>query len=187
MSTFQVSRFIRELDFWGNAKMADDLPECKRKREDADSVDNEGGGDEELPAPKKANNGEPEKAKEEEPELLWHFEWDTWRSGVLEGLFFAKASDVDRAERKNKTVSFGDALGKHSDVEVEFSALNVGLATAHPRLIAAQREIFAAIGRKRIGYDPMEILAENEENEAEEASSEEDKDLSHPETPAESA
>lgn len=45
---------------------------------------------------------------------LFKFYWDCGRMGDLEGLFFAKQSDVDKLI--GKEIYFGEVLGKHSEV-----------------------------------------------------------------------
>lgn len=146
----------------------DELPECKRKR-----VDNDGD-----PSVRRSKAGEA--VVDPDGEYLWHFTWGL-RGGVLEGLFFATLDQMTRARKANKKVYFGEALGKHSEVEVRFKDLGVTLATNRPELIAAQREIFAGIGCKCMGYNPIEILDEMEEDEESEASEDDDSDSSEEE------
>lgn len=130
----------------------DELPECKRKRDEDDPVG------ELAVIEKKAATPEPPKKKKKKgpkPEHLWHFEYDE-RGGTLEGLFFATSTQIDAAY--NKTVDFGEALGKHSEVALKFQDLDVSRVTKDPVLIAAQRKIFEEIGESCIGYNPIVML-----------------------------
>lgn len=89
---------------------------------------------------------------------LYSFELDWGRMGSLDGLFIADEKEV--ADAIGKTVYFGEALGKHSEVEDEmteemFEAIDLPEDVLN---ILEQK-----IGITLSGYNPLDILAEEEE------------------------
>lgn len=89
---------------------------------------------------------------------LYSFELDYGRSGYLEGLFIAEEQDVK--DIIGKEVYFGEVLGKHSEVfdtmtEDMFSTIDL-----QPNVVAILEE---KIGSTISGYNPLEYLEEDEE------------------------
>ena len=94
-----------------------------------------------------------------ELDCLWRFRYSC-RSGTLEGLFVATDAEVDAACKKS--VYFGEALGKHSEVEIalrpeHFTRLDVDMEAA--------AKLTAVLGKTLCGRNPLERIAEQEENE----------------------
>lgn len=89
---------------------------------------------------------------------LWKFEVDFRRMGELEGLFIATAEEIEALEGKN--VYFGEVLGKHSDIDVDFTRNMVTCLEVGEEAIAALSE---HVGMTISGYNPLEYFADQAE------------------------
>lgn len=81
---------------------------------------------------------------------LWKFSEDYGRCGNAEGLFIATEEEIDKfIDRKN--ISFGEVLGKHSEVDVYFEkgknleCLNVSISTVLELLNALNRRSISGL------------------------------------------
>lgn len=92
--------------------------------------------------------------------VLWKFNWDCGRSGEIEGLFIAPKSEVDSII--GKEIYFGEALGKHSEVYGELETGDLEQMEASDDLIKELEELF---GTTVSGYNPLEYLPEDDEDE----------------------
>lgn len=102
------------------------------------------------------------------PGALWHFSYSR-RGGRLDGLFVATEEEVEA--HLGKSVHFGEALGKHTDVDVVFNRDRVSRVNADPTAIAKITEV---VGKTWCGWNPIKMI---EEREAEEAEADQDVDL----------
>ncbi len=94
-------------------------------------------------------------------DCLWRFRYSC-RGGTLEGLFVATDAEVDKA--CGKTVHYGEALGKHSEVSIDlepehFERLDVDME--------AVAKLTAVLGKTLSGRNPLARIAEQEEEEQE--------------------
>lgn len=89
---------------------------------------------------------------------LYSFELDWGRMGSLDGLFIAEEQDVK--DIIGKSVYFGEALGKHSEVEDEMTE-DMFEAIDLPEEVLSILE--DKVGTTLSGYNPLDILAEDEE------------------------
>lgn len=94
---------------------------------------------------------------------LFEYYWEVGRMGRLEGLFIATQEEVDNAIGKH--LSFGEVLGKHSDIEGELWKTEITVRSEDQDLIQKLEEIFE--GRNISGYNPLDYLPEEEEEEEE--------------------
>ena len=87
---------------------------------------------------------------------LWKFSEDYGRYGEVEGLFIASEEEIDKFLDKNM-VSFGEILGKHSDVDIDFEkgknlkCLEVSESTINELFIASNC-------RTIMGYNPFDYI-----------------------------
>jgi hypothetical protein len=82
---------------------------------------------------------------------LYKFYWDCGRMGWLDGLFIADEAEV--AAAIGKTVDFGEALGKHSEVYGTLEACDVKLI---PLSDATLVELVATLGKETLcGRNPL--------------------------------
>lgn len=88
---------------------------------------------------------------------LYSFELDWGRMGCLEGLFIAEEKEV--AEVMGKTVYFGEALGKHSDVYDDMTEDMFTVVDVPDEVINILEE---KIGTTISGYNPIEHYREDE-------------------------
>jgi len=79
---------------------------------------------------------------------LWEFCWDYGRQGKVEGIFKATKSDVENLVGKH--LSFGEILGKHSDVYGDVEEGNITLITDNPLDVANAKES---------GYNPLDYVS----------------------------
>lgn len=93
---------------------------------------------------------------------LWNFEWDCGRQGYLEGLFIAPKSEVESII--GKEVYFGEVLGKHSEIFGEIEISDLKQIDASDDLIKELEDLF---GTDVSGYNPLNYLPEDEEDEDE--------------------
>jgi len=86
---------------------------------------------------------------------IYKFRLDCGRMGSLRGVFIASASDV--AALIGKTVSFGEVLGKHSDIEENISAKNITLASDDPAAVT----LFETLNLET-GINPFDYIDESD-------------------------
>lgn len=85
---------------------------------------------------------------------LYKYKWDFGRMGRLEGLFLALPSEVQSAI--GKEFDFGEALGKHSEIEGEIEPDDLKLVTDDPGDVAVIERLF---GQDNIcGRNPLKCL-----------------------------
>lgn len=94
---------------------------------------------------------------------LFKFYWDCHRQGSIEGIFTAEKKDVEAAIGKH--VSFGEVLGKHSDVYGTIEEGEIELLTDDPTFIAKFDEFKCSSGFNPLNYIQTD---EDEEGESEE-------------------
>lgn len=86
---------------------------------------------------------------------LYRFHWDCGRQGDVTGVFVASEADVEAAI--GKTVSFGEILGKHSDITGTLDAEDLTIVTDDQAFIHKAVEY----GLGQVGYNPLEYLMED--------------------------
>jgi hypothetical protein len=91
---------------------------------------------------------------------LYSFHWDCGRSGDLDGLFVAEEDQVESAI--GKRLYFGEVLGKHSDVEGILEASDLEEVSSEQDKITWLVDL---LGTSISGFNPLEALAEEEEDE----------------------
>lgn len=104
-------------------------------------------------------------------EAIYRFSYGGWRGGSICGLFIAKKGDARRC--RCRTVHLGEALGKHSEVTVDFDDC-VHMVTDDSALVASLRAIFKMDGIEAVGYDMVAQCLEEMEDESEEKEEEEE-------------
>lgn len=82
---------------------------------------------------------------------LWQFYWDCGRSGDLDGLFVATEKEVSSAI--GRYASFGEVLGKHSDV---YGTIDEGDITKVNVSSEAVEELYSILGDTWSGFNPLE-------------------------------
>lgn len=90
-----------------------------------------------------------------EQDNLYSFYWDCGRSGVLEGLFIAKQSDIDNLI--GKEVYFGEVLGKYSDVYGTIEEKDIKLVSVDSERVEWLKDL---LGETVSGFNPLEIYLE---------------------------
>ena len=88
---------------------------------------------------------------------IYRFYFDYGRMGYLSGLFVATPRKISKAY--GLRMSFGEALGKHSEVSGEFGPENVSLVEQRPEFVNWFRETVEGSG-----YDPLEDLYDEDWN-----------------------
>lgn len=89
---------------------------------------------------------------------LYSFHWYVRRMGDVRGLFIADESDVQAA--LGKRVSFGEILGKHSEI---YGTLDVGDLTVKSDDADFIEKLREVIGSDTIsGYNPLDYIDEEE-------------------------
>ena len=96
---------------------------------------------------------------------LYSFHWDCGRSGDLDGLFVAEADQVESAI--GKRLYFGEVLGKHSDVEGILEASDLEEVSNEQDKIIWLVDL---LGTSISGFNPLEYLAEEEDEDEEDDS-----------------
>jgi hypothetical protein len=87
---------------------------------------------------------------------LWKYKLDCGRMGNIDGVFLA--SDDEIKEVIGKTVYFGEALGKHSEVEAVIEEKELTEITSNQAVIF---ELHRSIeGNTLCGYNPVEYYAD---------------------------
>lgn len=92
--------------------------------------------------------------------LLVKFYQDFGRSGELEGLFVVNKDQYDRAIADQPSAYFGEALGKHSEVECVLSEENLTIQDADQPFIT--RLVRIAGSETISGYNPFDYLADDD-------------------------
>lgn len=96
--------------------------------------------------------------------VIVEFYQDCGRMGDLSGMFVCDKAELEKLY--DKTVYFGEVLGKHSDVEIDVTTENLTVKTDDQDFIAKFIEI---MGDGTIsGYNPFDYIDEDELNEDEE-------------------
>lgn len=85
---------------------------------------------------------------------LFKFHADCGRMGELDGLFLAYQAEVDNAI--GKTVSFGEVLGKHSDISVNIECGLIDLISDDPHTISTLSELFP--NDNICGHNPLDYI-----------------------------
>lgn len=96
---------------------------------------------------------------------LYSFHWDCGRSGDLDGLFVAEEDQVESAI--GKRLYFGEVLGKHSDVEGILEASDLEEVSNEQDKIIWLVDL---LGTSISGFNPLEYLAEEEDEDEEDDS-----------------
>jgi hypothetical protein len=89
---------------------------------------------------------------------LYEFYWDCGRSGSVEGVFIAEEETVNKAI--GKEVSFGEILGKHSDVSGTLDKDDLSVREVSQETLEEIEKIF---GDTVSGYNPLEYIYDEEE------------------------
>ena len=139
----------------------EETPDCKRKREeedgskcpDAKCAKQDDSAEDSSGDTTEEEQESSESGESKEDEAQWYM-GDIGYRNRIEGVFIANLSQVDFARRHNPTVNFGEAAGKHSEVEEEFNNCGVQMITEDPKVIDLFRHLCT------IGYNPIGELAE---------------------------
>lgn len=86
-------------------------------------------------------------------EVLFEFYANCGRMGSLDGLFIATQEEVDKAI--GKYASFGEVLGKHSDIGFRLKADMITVKTADPAAVKVIKEI---LGVDVAGFNPLDYV-----------------------------
>jgi hypothetical protein len=81
---------------------------------------------------------------------LWKFEWDCGRNGSLEGLFVATEESV--TEIIGQQVSFGEVLGKHSDIYGTIDKEDIEKVNLDTDIV---EKVTTILGHTWSGYNPL--------------------------------
>lgn len=91
---------------------------------------------------------------------LYSFFWDCGRMGDVEGLFIAEEADVDAAI--GSQVSFGEILGKHSEISGTLSSVDL-------KVISDEQDridwLLGIIGPNVSGYNPLDYIQQEGDDE----------------------
>ena len=106
---------------------------------------------------------------------IYTFDCDLGRMGNVSGTFLQEIQKVENAKRNEYTVYFGEILGKHSDIQLYVSELDLTQVTKDEKLVNAFEEILSLAGITHFGYNPFDYFEDAEdEGEAEEEEEEEE-------------
>ncbi len=90
---------------------------------------------------------------------LYEFNWDCGRQGEIDGLFIAEEKNVKQLI--GKRISFGEVLGKHSDIYGELEDDDLTIKSDDQDFIKKLQEI---IGHDTIsGYNPFDYYYKEED------------------------
>lgn len=92
--------------------------------------------------------------------VLVRFFWDCGRMGDVEGLFVTTEEALEKAYGKH--VSFGEILGKHSEVYGTLKREDITLVTDDQEFID---RIVALLGCDLSGYNPLDKIEEGQDEE----------------------
>ena len=87
---------------------------------------------------------------------LYKFEWDYGRQGNIDGLFISEEQEVRSIV--GKYIDFGEALGKHSQVDGEIEEDDIIEIKVSQSVIDEMGYIFK--DGNIIGYNPLEYIEE---------------------------
>ena len=93
-------------------------------------------------------------------EKLYYYKVDRGRSGVVEGLFVASPEELDKIVKH--TIHFGEVLGKHSEVSVDFTLDDFQVVSHDPVLVNKLRKAFSKKKASRpnslVGHNPLDYM-----------------------------
>lgn len=89
---------------------------------------------------------------------VYRFTSPSFRGGDLSGIFVAHAEDVEKA--KDKTVYFGEVLGKHPEVSISEIGKHIALVTDAAGAVDTF-ELFEF----ETGYNPLSYIEDAEQEE----------------------
>ena len=87
-------------------------------------------------------------------EKLYEFHWDCGRQGNVNGMFIADEKAVDIA--MGNEVSFGEILGKHSDVRGYLEECDLKVVEVSGQTV---KELKNALGCTISGYNPLNYVS----------------------------
>lgn len=89
---------------------------------------------------------------------IYQFRKDFGRMGFIDGLFLARPADIEKI--MGKTIYFGEALGKHSEIECEINETNIELKCDDKALVD---RIFLSFNHSLTlcGYNPLDYYDED--------------------------
>lgn len=87
---------------------------------------------------------------------IYRYYLDCGRMGYLEGLFVAELSAVEALV--GKTCYYGEALGKHSEIDDDEPRANTTLVSAQEQHLATFDELGLSVG-----FNPLDYVREDEE------------------------
>lgn len=90
--------------------------------------------------------------------FLWKYKID-YCYGYVEGLFIATELQINKLV--NNTIYFGEIMGKHSEVEIEFENGDFTKIDLDSKTI---ENITKLLGNTWSGYNPLEFLDDDKEN-----------------------
>jgi hypothetical protein len=93
--------------------------------------------------------------------ILVKFSVGYGRAGKLEGLFITTPEDL--AKVCKTTIYFGEVLGKHSEVEMDFEMGDFKLLSTNEFYIRTLQRKFDTNSHTLMGYNPVEYLRDQEE------------------------
>lgn len=93
---------------------------------------------------------------------LYSFYWDVRRMGCVEGLFICEPEVLE--SHIGKQVYFGEILGKHSEVYGTLYREDIKCISDDQDKV---EWLFNLLGASVSGYNPLDYLAEDEEDEDE--------------------
>lgn len=88
--------------------------------------------------------------------ILVGYSKDCGRMGWVEGLFICEETDLDKIT--NKTIYFGEILGKHSNVRIKFDREDFSIATDDQEFIQKLKDIIKS--ETISGYNPLNYCEE---------------------------
>lgn len=86
---------------------------------------------------------------------LWKLYFDCGRQGAIEGLFTATQEEIDGL--MGREVYFGEALGKHSDIQGEIEECDISKVDLDSETV---EKVEAILGSTWSGYNPFQYLSE---------------------------
>ena len=89
--------------------------------------------------------------------FLWRMRFEYGRQGRVQGLFVATEAEI--ASLIGQTVSFGEILGKHSDVEVRLEDCDFTKIDVDAETVA---KVSKQLGETWSGHNPLEYLGDDE-------------------------
>ncbi|ALM62067.1 hypothetical protein AXI64_gp075 [Vibrio phage qdvp001] len=100
--------------------------------------------------------------EEKSMKAIYEFYWDCGRMGCVKGLFIADKDEVEKLI--GSSVSFGEILGKHSDVYGTLDESDLTIKTEDQDFISKFEE-FMGVTDTISGYNPLEYLEETYDDE----------------------